>query len=56
MIINDIQRLFAEAEFGEDGNLIQIDMFKQEVIVRRNIYDDRGFVSSTIIYENGLPS
>lgn len=45
---------YAQIEFGEDGNMIQIDIYKDGVIERRNIYDDRGFVSSTIIFnENG---
>ena len=44
---------YAQIEFGEAGNLIQVDMYKDEVINRRNLYDDRGFVSSTILFENG---
>lgn len=46
---------YAQIEFGEDGNPIEIDMYKDEIICRRNIYDDRGFVSSTIIYRDGQP-
>lgn len=46
---------YAQVEFGEDGNLIQIDMYRNEKLYRRNIYDDRGFVSSTIIFENEYP-
>lgn len=46
---------YARLEFGEDGNLIQVDMYKDEKLQRRNIYDDRGFVSSTIMYENEKP-
>ena len=46
---------YAQVEFGEDGNLIQIDIYQNEKIQRRNIYDDRGFVSSTILYENETP-
>ena len=45
---------YAQVEFGEDGNPISIDMFEEGKICRRNYYDDRGFVSSTIIYENGI--
>lgn len=41
---------YAQLEFGEDGNLIQIDIFEKGKIKRRNIYDDRGFVSSTTVY------
>ena len=45
---------YAQVEFGEDGNPISIDMFEDGKICRRNYYDDRGFVSSTVIYENGI--
>lgn len=45
---------YAQVEFGEDGNTISIDMFEDGKICRRNYYDDRGFVSSTVIYENGI--
>ena len=47
--------LYAQVEFGEDGNMIQIDMYQEGVLQRRNIYDDRGFVSSTILFEAGKP-
>ncbi|MBQ2744531.1 MAG: accessory Sec system protein Asp1 [Lachnospiraceae bacterium] len=46
---------YARLEFGEDGNLIQVDMYKNDKLQRRNIYDDRGFVSSTILYEDEKP-
>jgi accessory secretory protein Asp1 len=46
---------YAQIDFGEDGNPIQVDMYEQGQICRRNIYDDRGFVSSTIRYEDGKP-
>jgi len=44
---------YAKVEFGEDGNLISVDMYEADVICRRNYYDDRGFVSCTIIYVDG---
>ncbi len=46
---------YAQIEFGEDGNPIQIDMFQNGAIIRRNIYDDRGFISCTILYKDGKP-
>lgn len=46
---------YAQIEFGEDGNLIQVDIYNSDRIQRRNIYDDRGFVSSTIVYEDEKP-
>ncbi len=45
--------IYAKIEFGEDGNPILIDMYKEGIICRRNYYDDRGFVSSTVIYAEG---
>lgn len=45
---------YAQVAFGEDGNPISIDMFEDGKICRRNYYDDRGFVSSTVIYEKGI--
>lgn len=44
---------YAQIDFGEAGNPIQVSMYKKEVLSRRNIYDDRGFVSSTEVYDNG---
>lgn len=44
---------YAQIEFGDDGNMIRIEMYKNDQVCRRNIYDDRGFVSSTILYEDG---
>lgn len=44
---------YAQVEFGEDGNPIQIDLFRDGKMYRRNYYDDRGFVSSTVVYNGG---
>lgn len=46
---------YAQVEFGEDGNMIQIDLYQKQQLVRRNTYDDRGFISMTTIFENGEP-
>ena len=46
---------YAQVEFAEDGNLIQVDIYQNEKLSRRNIYDDRGFVSGTIIFDEGGP-
>lgn len=46
---------YAQIDFGEDGNPIQIDLYKDGIVCRRNIYDDRGFVSSTVVYEEKEP-
>lgn len=44
---------YAQIEFGEDGNPILIDMYAKGVLQRRNYYDDRGFISSTVLYVDG---
>lgn len=46
---------YAQVEYGEDGNPIRIDMYENGRIHRRNIYDDRGFLSASIVYEDGNP-
>ena len=43
----------AQIELGEDGNMIRIDMFSGDELIRSNIYDDRGFVSGSIVYKDG---
>lgn len=44
---------YAQIEFGEYGNPIQVDLYRNGQVSRKNIYDDRGFISCTAVYENG---
>lgn len=44
---------YAQIEFGEDGNPIQIDLYDHGALCRRNVYDDRGFLSGTAVYREG---
>ncbi len=44
---------YALIEFGEYGNPIQVNLYRDGQISRKNIYDDRGFISCTSVYENG---
>lgn len=46
---------YAQVEFGEDGNPIQVDIYQDGLLHRRNIYDDRGFVSGTMVFEQEVP-
>lgn len=46
---------YAQIEFGEDGNPIRIDIYQDGKISRRNLYDDRGFLSGSVVYEEGQP-
>lgn len=45
--------LLAIVEFGQDGQLIWIDEFEDGLVVKRYVFDDRGFVSSIIHYQQG---
>lgn len=45
---------YAQIEFGEDGNPIEVDLYADGRISRKNLYDDRGFLSSTVVYEEGI--
>ncbi len=44
---------YAQIEFGEAGNPIEVAMYERGLVSRKNIYDDRGFVSSTEVYVAG---
>lgn len=44
---------FAQMEFSEDGNMFLLDMYREDQMFRRNIYDDRGFLSVTAVYRDG---
>ena len=46
---------YAKIEFGEDGNPIEVQMYHDGQVIRKNIYDDRGFLSSTVIFLDGNP-
>lgn len=54
MVRQDKKRL-ATVEFGQDGQLIWVDYYDQEIIKHRYVFDDRGFVSSIIHYQDGQP-
>lgn len=43
-------RKFAQVDFGESGNPIRVDLFQENKLCRRNIYDDRGFLSSSMVF------
>lgn len=47
--------LYAQIVFGEYGNMIYINMYRDGAVSRQNVYDDRGFIASTILYDQGNP-
>ncbi len=46
---------YAQIDFGEDGNFIRVSINKGGTLWRINNYDDRGFLSSSIVHDNGKP-
>ena len=44
---------YAQIEFGEAGNPIEVDMYQGGLLSKKNIYDDRGFVSAIEVYQQG---
>ncbi len=46
---------YAQIEFGEDGNPILVSIYEDGSLHRRNIYDDRGFLSASMVYKEGKP-
>lgn len=46
---------YAQIDFAEDGNPIWIELYQNGMIIRRDLFDDRGFTSSMVYYENGRP-
>lgn len=46
---------YAQVEFAEDGNMFRVDLFRDDALVARNLYDDRGFVSCQVDYQDGVP-
>ncbi len=46
---------YANVEFTEDGTVFCVDFLEKERTTRRDLYDDRGFLSSQVTYQNGMP-
>ncbi|MQN00663.1 MAG: accessory Sec system protein Asp1 [Lachnospiraceae bacterium] len=55
VIVRRDEKKFAQIEFAEDGNMFRVDMYKDDEQVSSNYYDDRGFMSLQVVYQNGLP-
>lgn len=45
---------YATIDFGEDGQMIWVTYFEDGQVSRRYIFDDRGFTSSILYFENGI--
>ncbi|HEM3561740.1 TPA: accessory Sec system protein Asp1 [Streptococcus suis] len=46
----------AQIEFGASGQLFIIDWYEDSQRVHQYVFDDRGFLSSILYFENGIPS
>ena len=44
---------YAQIEFGEAGNPIEVALYQDGYLNKKNIYDDRGFVSAMEVYDQG---
>ncbi|HEL2401372.1 TPA: accessory Sec system protein Asp1 [Streptococcus suis] len=47
--------LYAQIEFGESGQVIWIDFFATASLSKKMVFDDRGFVSSILYFQDGQP-
>lgn len=46
---------YCKIEFGEYGNMVQVFIYDEDKIARKNVFDDRGFLAMSIIYQNNKP-
>ncbi len=46
---------YAQIDFAEDGNPIWVEFYRNDTLIRRDLFDDRGFTSSIVYYEDGQP-
>lgn len=53
IIVHRQGQLYAHVEFGVEGFISFIKFFKDDQLEKLNIFDDRGFVSSIVYYEDG---
>lgn len=53
IVVEKHHQRFAEIELGPEGYLSLIRYYQDGLILREEIYDDRGFVSSILHFENG---
>ena len=44
---------FATIEFTQESIISHLNFYENDQLIRTQIYDDRGFLSSVIVYENG---
>ncbi len=49
-------KIYAQIELSEDGNLLWIDHYEDDELSHRDFYDDRGFLSSVRFYVDGAPA
>ncbi len=45
----------AHIEFGDDGQMVWIDAFTEGQMTHKYVFDDRGFLSSILFYQDGQP-
>lgn len=50
VVVKVNNQLYAQIEFGKEAHLIYIQFFKENQKTKRPIFDDRGFLSSILYY------
>lgn len=55
VIAHQAGQLLAHCYFGENGNLISVQYFEAGLSAKRLIFDDRGFLSSILYFEDNTP-
>lgn len=56
VVVKQGREVFAEIHFAENGNLLHITHLDANLPTRRYVFDDRGFLSSLLFFENGQPA
>lgn len=53
MVLKDNKK-YANVNFSHNGSIMYIDFFENNIINKKYIMDDRGFLSSILYYSNGI--
>ena len=49
------EKLYARVDYGEDGNFLFVSYYQEGLEVRKDFYDDRGFLSSSVLLNRSIP-
>ncbi|MBF0714051.1 accessory Sec system protein Asp1 [Gemella sp. GH3] len=52
VVVNKNNKLYANIDLSNEGNIIYITFFDNDKITKKYVFDDRGFISSILYFEN----